>query len=407
MQPVLLSDESDGRTGTPRLLRAMNEWALLEHIRLHGPLSRAQLARATGLSKPTVSQALANLERGGLVRQIGEIRPVGGGRQAVLYAVDPSAGYVVGIDIGRRWLHVAVADMAGMIIRRDSAENHATSAGALVEMVASLAHATVAAATLRWSEVVHTVIGTPGVLDAGSGRVQFASNLPDWGRAGLVDMFQAQLGPSLAVDNDANLAALGELIFGCGQTTQTFVYLLVGTGVGMGIIINGALYRGAHGAGGEIGFLPIGLVESGASARTLRYGKLEDFASAEGIVRSAVAAGMPEAQTSRQIFDAARAGNVPALSVVEQAAAHIALAIASVAAILDPEVIVLGGGIGQNIDLLRPLIEQQLQKMTPLRPRVIGSMLDQDVILLGAIATGLAKARELVFQQRAGNGRDF
>src|SRR5215217_7959398 len=113
--------------GTPGLLRTLNQGALIQRLRDDGPLSRAQLARDTGLSKPTVSQALAELEAAGLVRAVGPSAPARG-RTAMLYEPDPTAGYVVGIDIGRAWIRVAVADLAGTIVGRSDTRNRARSA---------------------------------------------------------------------------------------------------------------------------------------------------------------------------------------------------------------------------------------------------------------------------------------
>lgn len=396
--------ERESQTGTPRFLRVMNERGLLEYLRLNGPRSRAQLARETGLSKPTVSQALANLERAGLVRVIGQVGSQRGGRQAVLYEPDPTAGYVVGVDIGRSWVRVALADLAGTIVARSEEQNEATSALALIEMVNKLAHHTVASADLPWSQVIHLVVGTPGFLDPTSERLLYSHNLPEWDQPGLVDLLREALGQSLTVENDSNLAALGERTFGCGLTANTFVYLLIGTGVGMGIVIDGALYRGTHGAGGEIGFLPLGMhgdreVPMDASAH--RRGMLEDATSAEGVVREAMARGMSSPVSAKQVFDAARAGDEVAQAVVAWEGQQLALAIASVAAILDPEIIVLGGGVGRNVDVLRAPIEQRLREITPFQPRIIASELDGDAVLLGAIATALTVARDLVFQQRS------
>ena len=397
--------EQDNHTGTPRLLRAMNERGLLEHLRQNGPLSRAQLARETGLSKPTVSQALANLERAGLVRPVGQVSPQGGGRQAMLYETDPTVGYVVGVDIGRSWVRVAVADLAGTIVGRSEEQNQAKSAESLVALATELAHDTVVDVGCSWSQVIHTVIGTPGVFHAPTESLLFASNLPDWGRSGLVEMLREALGPSLAVENDANLAALGEQTFGCGIMVGTFAFLTVGTGIGMGIVIEGALYRGAHGAGGEVGFLPLGMqVAPGIPTDASTRGMLEEAASAEGVVQTAKSLGMP-LMSAKQIFEAASEGNEIALAVIEREGQHIALAIAAITAILDPEMVVLGGGIGRNVDLLRRSIERQLQAITPLQPRIVASKLGDDAVLLGAIAIALKVAREFVFQERAGDGR--
>src|SRR3954452_3656498 len=153
--------------GTPRLLRAHNERAVLEHLRSAGPSSRPGLARLAGLSKPTVSQALTNLEAAGLVRQVGPASP-SMGRTAMLYEADPTAGYVVGIDIGRAWIRVAAADLSGAIVARRDQRNRARGATALIEAVGEVAHDVVAAAGITWRKVAHTVVGGPGVFDPGT-----------------------------------------------------------------------------------------------------------------------------------------------------------------------------------------------------------------------------------------------
>ena len=397
--------ERESLPGTPRLLRAINERILLEHLRNNGPMSRAQLARATRLSKPTVSNALGNLERVGLVRPTGEKSAEHGGRHGILYESDPTAGYVLGIDIGRSWVRVAVADLTGTIVVRRDGSNQVRTAAALVNMTADLAKKTLAEAGLEWSQVVHTVVGTPGVFDQQGGRVILAPNLPGLEQQGIIGMLQSTLGPGLTMDNDANLAALGERVFGCGKEVDTFVFLTIGTGIGMGIITNGTLYRGAHGASGEVAYLPLGMATIPAPESSAgRRGMLEEAAGARGIVRSALALGMQPPLSAKRIFEAAREGDSQALTVIERETQLLAQAIAAVASVLDPEIVILGGGIGQNFDLLGQRIEQHLLAMTRIRPRIVPSQLGQDVVLLGAIATGLEIAHDLVFQQRAGDG---
>lgn len=391
--------DPENQPGTPQTLRAMNERILLEYLRHHGPHTRAQLARTTGLSKPTVSQALANLERTGLARPIGQIGSKRGGRQAILYEFDPTAGYVVGIDIGRAWVRVAIADLTGSIIKRSDTTNYAQSAEVLVTIATELAHNTVTEAGFSWSQVIHTVIGTPGVLAPSEESLQFAPNLPDWDKVGLVDMLRQALESTITVDNDANLAAIGERTFGCGRTVETFVFLMVGTGIGMGIVINGTLFRGAHGAAGEIGFLPLLQLQNGIGPSP--RGILEEAAAAESIAREALALGMSAPLTAKQVFEAAHQGDQTAIAVVEQEGHKLALAIATITAVLDPEIVVLGGGVGSNVDLLRASIERRLSEITPIQTQIVGSELGEDGVLLGAIATALPVARNHVFKQHS------
>ena len=388
--------------GTPRLLRAHNERALLECLRSAGPSSRPDLARVAGLSKPTVSQALANLESAGLVRPGGPASP-SLGRTAMLYEVDPTAGYVVGVDIGRDWIRVAAADLSGEIVARRDERNRARSATALVKSVGEVAHDVVAAAGLTWKRVAHTVVGGPGVFDPDSDRLSLAPNVPGWSRPGVMSTLREALPPTVTLDNDANLAAVGERTYGSGRDARTFVYVSVGTGIGMGVIIDGELYRGAHGAAGEVGYLPLGAEgdePAGPDAR--RRGILEEAASADAVVRTAKRLGMAGATSAKRVFAAARGGDELALAAVEAEADRLALVVGTVAAIIDPEFVLLGGGIGSNIDLLRPPLERRLAELTPLAPPVADGELGPDATVLGAVASALDTARDLVFEQRAG-----
>src|SRR4051794_3547945 len=385
-----------GVKATPALLRTLNQGALMQRLRDEGPLSRAQLARDTGLSKPTVSQALAELETAGLVRSVGLAAP-SRGRTALLYEPDPTAGYVVGIDIGRAWIRIAVADLAGTILARSDTPNRARTAAAVVRTVAREARATVKQAGVGWRRVVHTVVGSPGVFDPGTGRLWHAPNLPDWSKAGLADELRDALTPSTTIDNDANLAAVGERDFGCGGDARSFVYVELGTGLGVGIVIDGEIYRGARGAAGEVGYIP--WPGNGSAARSER-GRLEEATSAAAVVTAAREAGMRGELTAKDVFDAARKGNAKAVGAVDVEADRIALLLATLSAVVDPEFIVLGGGIGASADLLRPRVETALQELTPLETRVEESALGQDAIVLGAVATALVTAREIVFEER-------
>ena len=398
-----MSADEHLRPGRPRLLRAINERAVLERLRSTGPASRTELATSTGLSKPTVGQALTNLERAGLVRPAGQ-RTGERGRSALLYEPDPTAGYVLGIDVGRAWVRVAVADLAGDVVARRDERSRARSGTALVGVVHELAHHVVADAGIRWPAVVHTVVGSPGVLDPITGRLRFAPNLPGWGRPGLVDDLRAALTPSLVVDNDVNLAALGERAYGRGRSVADFVYLSIGTGIGMGIVVGGELYRGAAGAAGEVAFLPLADGGLGAPRRPGRAGAVEEAAAAGGLVRTAREKGMGGTLTAERIFKAAKDGDATAVATVEAEAERLAVVVAAVAAILDPQLVVLGGGIGANADMMVPRLDRAVAALTPLCPPIVLSELGHDAIVLGAIATALDRARDLVFTQRAGDG---
>lgn len=390
-----------GAPGVPwnrQRLRSNNEWLLLELLRTGGGTSRAQLARDTGLSKPTVSAALAELEQAGLVREAGRVAPERG-RTAVLYEVDPTAGHVLGVDVGRARLRVAVADLAGTVVARRDVANRGRTADAVADAVVAAAREATEEAGLAAADLVHAVIGTPGVWDEERRGLRYATSLPDWGRPGLFDRIGEGLGTAVTVANDANLAALGEYTLGAGRGSRMFAYLLVGTGLGVGVVKDGELLLGAHGALGEIGLVPLPARPGGPAATTL-----EQEAAADAVVRTAGEFGLTgkgrSRLTAKQVFERARAGEDAALRAVEWEADRLAYAVAVLSAVLDPDLLVLGGGIGSSADLLLEPLEQALRRYAPMRPTLAPSLLGEEAVLLGAVATALETARPEVFERR-------
>lgn len=385
------AEEQQGQPWSRRRLRSTNERLLLDRLRTLGAASRAQLARETGLSKPTVSSALASLEAAGLVHEVGTQAPERG-RTAVLYAPDPAAGYALGVDIGRGWLRVAVVDLDGTVVARADVRNRTRASAALADLVVGTARQVIAGSGVDPAEVVHGVVGTPGVYDEKQRRVRYAMHLPGWGRAGLVDRMREELGVPLEVHNDANLAALGEYTYGVGTGSRLFAYILIGTGLGMGVVGEGRLFTGAHGLAGEIGFLPW--------PGRQKPERLEDAVSGVAVVEAAREFGMRGQLTAKAVFDAARQGDPAAVRAVELEAERIAHTVAAAAAVLDPDLVVLGGGVGHSVDLLLRPVQEQVRALTPLRPRIAPSRLGEDAVLLGAVATALDTARDLVFERR-------
>ncbi|HEV8555198.1 MAG TPA: ROK family transcriptional regulator [Actinophytocola sp.] len=383
-----------GLVGNPQLLRTMNERLLLDHLLAGGPASRGDLAKATGLSKPTVSAALAGLEAAGLVHLVGSLggRP---GPTTAIYDLNTAAGHVAGIDIGRDWIRLAIADLRGAFIARRDVRNGARSAADLVRRVRQLADAVADEAGVPWTSVSHAVIGSPGVLNPSTGRLDFAPNLPGWGRPGLVDKLRATLEVDFAIENDINLAAVGELAFGAGRGHSDFVLVSVGTGVGMGIVINGSLYVGARGAAGEVAYVPA--ADPGIPSPEARQrGMTEAATSAGGIARAARAAGLSFA-SAKEVFAAAASGDHRALAVVEAEGRRLGALVVAVAAILDPDIVVLAGGVGRNLAMLGDAISRRIEELGPLRPSIVASTLGDGGVLQGAVARALDVARERLF----------
>ena len=375
----------------------MNERTVLEGVRELAPVSRAQIARATGLSKPTVSQALASLERASLVREAG--RSSGGkGPTALLYEVNPVAGYVVTLDVGPSKVRGAVADLTGEIIAQRVARTRSGSVAALVGQLGELARQTAADARVGWRHVVFACIGSPGVVQPGQDHLRLAHNLPGWERQGVMEAVHSALGRPVAFENDVNLATLGEQRLGLGKEVPNYVYLHIGTGVGMGLVLNGELYRGSSGAAGEVGYLPVAVQDPRGRADR-RRGALESTLGAPALMEQARRDGVHGVTDAKGVFEAARRGDVAARRVISAVAERIAVAIAATAAVVDPELVILGGPIGRQGDLLLEPVERQLAARSPFRPRIEASALGDDAEILGAIARALESAEDLLFDR--------
>jgi predicted NBD/HSP70 family sugar kinase len=366
-------------------------------IRDRGPVSRAQIARQSGMSKPTVSLALSSLEASRLVREAG--RSSGGkGPSAILYELNPSAGWVVGIDVGRHWLRAAIADLTGQIVSRRDERARVKSAADLIRQIGEVAHALATDAGIRWRQVTVATVGSPGVFHPEIGQVALAHSLPGWGRQGLVEAVRRELGTNVLLENDVNLAALGEQWHGLGKGVDDYVYLHLGTGVGLGIVTGGELYRGHSGAAGEVGYLPL-VGTDPVQPRSRRRGALDETAGASAVVDRARQIGMAPPLTAKSVFESARAGDAKARRVVAFESERIALTVAAVTAVLDPELVILGGGIGSNGDLLLESIVAKLRAVSPFRPRIEISSLRQDATLHGAVWQALQAAQDQLFDR--------
>jgi predicted NBD/HSP70 family sugar kinase/predicted transcriptional regulator len=379
---------------TPPLLKHLNERTVLEAIRAGAPISRAEISRRVGISKPTVSLALRSLEDAGLVREASD-GPDGPSYGAVFFEPVPDAAYVLGLDLGSRFLRGAVADLAGRIRARQDVELRGADADGALAAISSLHAALVEAAALPHERIDGVVLGIPGVVDPSSEALRLTSPhiVGLEGRAFGRDV-RERVGLPVTLDNDINLAAVGERWAGVARGVDDFAFLSVGTGTGLGLVLGGELHRGNHGAAGEIDWA---LTGSGDDLDP----------SAEGVGALAAQVSWPGAvdgssppYDARDIFTAARRGDSLARTIVDRIAERIAAHIAPVAAVADPELVVLGGGLGMNGDLLLEPVRTLLGDWLPYPPRVEISTLGESAVLMGAVATGLQSALDNVFVNR-------
>jgi predicted NBD/HSP70 family sugar kinase len=197
------------------------------------------------------------------------------------------------------------------------------------------------------------------------------------------------------IENDVDAAALAERVHGHGRDVDSFAFVSVGTGIGMGLVLGGRLHRGAHGVAGEISYLPFA-EGSGSDVRDVRKrGSFDASASAAAVVRAARRAGVRGGSSAEKVFAAAARGDQVAAEIVAEEALLVAKAVCTVIAVVDPELIVLGGGIGQAQGFLDAVVEQ-LRPLAPVLPEVKASVLGADTVVAGCVAAGLDRAWHLV-----------
>jgi predicted NBD/HSP70 family sugar kinase len=379
---------------TPPLLKHLNERTVLEAIRAGAPISRAEISRRAGISKPTVSLALRALEHAGLVREASR-GPDGLSYGAVFFEPVPEAAFVLGLDLGSRFLRGAVADLAGRIRARQDVELRGADADGALDAIATLHGSLIDGASLPVERIDGVVLGIPGVVEPATETLRLTqphiAGLE--GRAYAAEV-GARLGAPVTLDNDINLAAVGEGWTGVARGVDDFAFLSVGTGTGVGLVLRGELHRGARGAAGEIDWALAGSAD-------------EVDPSAEGVAALAAEVAWPgevdgssPPYDARDIFTAARRGDPLARTIVERVARRIAAHIAPIAAVADPELVVLGGGLGMNGDLLLEPVRALLRDWLPYPPRLEISSLGESAVLMGAVATGLQAALDNVFVTR-------
>ncbi len=376
------------RPATPPLLKRLNEEAVLETIRAGKPISRAEISRRAGISKPTVSLALQALLDAGLVREAAE-GPRGPRYGATYFEPVDEAALVLGVDVGARFLRGALCDLSGTIrARRDDALPRA-DADEVLPAIVRMRDRLVAAAGLPASRIDAVVVGVPGVVEADGGAVSLAANVRGLEGRRFGAELEPLLGHAVAVENDVNLAALGEGRDGVARGAANFFVLSIGTGLGGGLVLGGELQRGQHGAAGEMDYVRAGVAQD-----------FDPSAEALSVLAAERAAGTDTALVPpydpRAVFAAARAGDAAARAAVDEEARRIARHIVPIAAVADVDLVVLGGGIGANAELLDG-VRRRLADWLPYPPRVELSSLADGAVLMGALAVGLRSALDNVF----------
>lgn len=389
--------------GTPSLLRAINDRTALQLLSEQGPLTRARLGALTGLSKPTATQLMDRLEAAGLVEAL-----PGEGRTARLYRVRPGAAYVAGIDVTPAQIRVRLCDLTGEVIAQTTLATPRKEVKDALDRVREALGEACAAAGITVPQLNRVVIGLGGAPDPQTGRIRYAPHLPGWHDPNLLTRLRAELtepgepDPAVDVENDVNLAAIAEQSLGVTRRgapleCRDFAVLWIGDGIGAAVVIDGKLHRGFTGGAGEIGYMPVTGQPLTHNIRRNVNGGFQNVGGAPAVLKLARSMGFSGSDAATAVRRAAAAGAV-GTALLQELAERLAVGLAPLVAVLDPELIVLTGAMLQaGGEPLREQMTTALHDIVIPRPKLVLSGVAEDPVLAGAIESALAQTKQELF----------
>lgn len=388
---------------TAQTLRRLNAGIMLEVMRSPGAVTGTELMHATGMSRATVMAICADLIRRGWVRELDNQRTFGGyrtGRPARRFELNVRAGFVLGIDIGAAKTTVVLADLRGDVVTRTSLpfRGRDISAEERVEVVNRAAMATLAKAGTVPAKVLAAGAGLAAPIDR-DGNVVLAQAF--WGMfdVGLRAALRQRHGWTVLLENDANLAALGEHWRGAARGVDDLAVLLASERFGAGLLESGRLLHGSRGSAGEMAYLDmlVGVGSPEGIAQLARKWAVEALDGAEPTLLQELSCGAANAVTGNGanavnaeiVFAAAAAGDKVALDILERLTERMARIIASLGTLFNPELVVIGGAVSASAGVLLPGIIARLPQFTATAPHVAVSTLGDEIVSLGAVRHAL------------------
>ncbi|MFI1203099.1 ROK family transcriptional regulator (plasmid) [Streptomyces sp. BHT-5-2] len=376
--------------GSQSSLHRANLERVVRAVRMAGSLTQAEIARSTGLSAATVSNIVRELKDGGTV----QVTPTSaGGRRARSVSLSGDAGIVVGIDFGHSHLRVAVGNLAHEVLAEEAEPIDVdASAAEGLSRAEQLVGRLIERTGVSPGKIIGVGLGVPGPIDVESGTLGSTAILPGWAGTKPGEELSGRLGVPVYVDNDANLGALGELVWGGGRGAADLAYIKVASGVGAGLVISGQIYRGPGGTAGEIGHIT--LDESGPVCRCGNRGCLETFTAARYVLPLLQPGHGPDLTMAR-VVELAREGDPGCRRVIADVGRHIGSGVANLCNLLNPSRVVLGGDLAEAGELvLGPIRESVSRYAIPSAARQLGIVpgtLGGRAEVLGALALVLSE----------------
>jgi len=378
-------------------------------LRTHGRTSQAEIARATGLSRTTVSTLVAELKEGGVVFEVdAKAHDSRGGRPGVQLVLEDSSKAVIGIDFGHSHVQVALGGLSREVLAERTCELDVDrQAQTALDAAARMVREVLAQAGVKREAVVCAGIGIPGPVDRAHGTVGSATILPGWRGLRIAAEMESRLGLPVEIENDANCGALAEMTWGAGRDCSNFAYIKAATGIGAGLVVDGRLLHGASGTAGEIGHTT--LDESGALCYCGNRGCLETVASGPAILQlvgNGTGNGSVEALTLSRVIDLAVEGDVRCRRAISDAGREIGVAVAGLCNLINPERVIVGGLLSRAGDLLlqpvRDSIRRHAVQAAAERVEVVPAVFIERAELMGSLALALRAWNPALASPRTG-----
>jgi glucokinase len=389
--------------GSPALMRETNARTILTLLKKLGPCSRADLVRKTGMSAPTVANVVSDLSGLGLIEWIGE-GPSGGGRSPENLRFKADSGFLAGVEVTTDALRILLTDLNGTLLdeQYDPLPINSRSPDAVVEALNASLKAIMQKHNLPRKKLLAFTVGVAGITNTNDGIVISVSGSNTWRDVPLLDMLKKHFACAIFVENDTNLAAIGEHFCGVAQSEDSFIFVAVGSGVGAGIFLNGQIVHGASWSAGEIGYLHVPNI-SNMEPSLYEYGGLEQVLGGGGILRSWNAVSSKSGVTMKirkasNVLDLASQGNVVAQKLVHQRARLLKDVVLNLSLTLNPSLFVFGGELGSHAALLEPTMEM-LRRSEVAVARVLPSSLGNSAVVWGAIAVAMQDSERKLYRQ--------
>jgi predicted NBD/HSP70 family sugar kinase len=368
-------------------MRELNERIVLNLVRQAGPISRAELARRSNLSRSTVSSIIAPLLESNIVREVGA-GDSQGGRRPIMIEFNYQSAFVIGVELGTESLTLLLTDLATNVLRYVQTPTEiAAGPNACIPQVAALIERTAAAAGIDLGAILGVGVGVPGPLEAAAGRLIAPPIMPGWHSVPLRTLLEERLGMRVFLENDANLGALAEQRLGAARGWRNVAYVYLGSrGIGSGLLLDGRLFRGDIGSAGEIGHLMMD--EDGPVCRCGSIGCLEAIAGTQALLQRARDAGL-HTERIATLIELAQQGNAQAIAIIREAGEHLGIAIASMVNMINPGCVVIGGGLAAAGDLLLDPLRSTLRRrglpVAAEHVALLPGALGDDVVAIGGV----------------------